>query len=83
MHYSNGTMLCACCPVDIKQFEEHMTLDHISGGGNAHRKSIRTASAGYWYWFIKNGFPDGYQVLCYNCNLSKGHKGSCPHTCNK
>jgi hypothetical protein len=29
---------------------------------------------------IKTGFPDGYQVLCMNCNWGKRmNKGICPH----
>jgi hypothetical protein len=26
-----------------------------------------------------NEFPDGFQVLCHNCNLAKGYYGECPH----
>jgi hypothetical protein len=28
---------------------------------------------------IKNNFPDGFQVLCHNCNMSIGLYGYCPH----
>jgi hypothetical protein len=30
-------------------------------------------------WLRRNKFPSGYQVLCHNCNFSKGHVGICPH----
>ena len=28
----------------------------------------------------KNNYPEGFQVLCSNCNFAKGKYGSCPHT---
>ena len=28
---------------------------------------------------VKRNFPDPYQVLCLNCNLSKGGDGKCAH----
>lgn len=34
------------------------------------------------HWIIRNDFPDGFQVLCHNCNFAKGKKGNnnmCPH----
>ena len=27
----------------------------------------------------KNNYPDGFQVLCWNCNLGRAHYGVCPH----
>lgn len=77
-HYSNGTDSCSCCGEDIYQF---LTIDHINGGGNAHRKKTKVRGGHhFYYWLIKNGFPKGYQVLCFNCNMSKGFFGVCPHT---
>ncbi len=26
-----------------------------------------------------NGYPDGFQVLCANCNMAKDRPGGCPH----
>lgn len=76
-HYANGDLCCNCCGVRNYKF---LTLDHINGGGNKHRKEIGvTGGFDYWYWFIKNDFPEGFQVLCYNCNCSKGFHGVCPH----
>ena len=46
-------------------------------GGNAHRKSITTKSIGDWLYV--NDYPDGFQVLCHNCNMAKGIYGKCPH----
>lgn len=72
-----GGYICSCCGETEKLF---MTIDHINGGGNTHRKSLGNAGGKDFYtWLRKNGYPEGYQVLCYNCNISKGHYGICPH----
>ena len=80
-HYSNGTMACSCCGETRPEF---LTIDHINGGGHAHRKLLGngSASAGggsLYYRLRKDGFPSGYRVLCQNCNFSLGVFGYCPH----
>ena len=30
-------------------------------------------------WLKNHNYPEGFQVLCYNCNLPKGVYGVCPH----
>lgn len=30
-------------------------------------------------WLIHNRFPEGFRVLCFNCNNSLGMHGYCPH----
>jgi hypothetical protein len=66
--------ICACCGAD---FYPHLTLDHIDGGGAAERKAGKRSQhlvAELW----RDGFPPGYQVLCWNCNWTKGQLGRCP-----
>lgn len=66
---------CACCSESMFEF---LSIDHVDGKGNEHRKSI----GGNVYlipWLIKNNFPKGFQVLCHNCNQAKGAYGVCPH----
>jgi hypothetical protein len=76
-HYSNGTMKCVCCGENHIRF---LTVDHINGGGRKHRESM---TCRFNAWLKKNGFPSGYQILCYNCNCGKQrNKGVCPH-CDK
>jgi hypothetical protein len=75
-HYSHDQIpRCACCGETQLEF---LTIDHRDGGGTLHRE---TAGRGqrFYGWLIRNGFPDGYQVLCYNCNCSLGHYKYCPH----
>ena len=32
-------------------------------------------------WIMANNYPNGFQILCHNCNFAKGHSkdGKCPH----
>ncbi len=68
-HYSSGTPKCLWCDThDIRL----LTLDHIDGGGNAHRRSIseKLKSGGPFYRYLKRAsFPTGLRVLCFNHNL--------------
>ncbi|MBA7506554.1 hypothetical protein ES706_05245 [subsurface metagenome] len=74
-HYSNNTNRCACCGEPDIRF---LTIDHINGNGNQHRKSIGAGST-FYDWLIRAGMPEGYQVLCYNCNIARAWYGICPH----
>lgn len=77
-HYSNGSMVCACCGEGRYEF---LSLDHINGGGTAERRALGNDGIGNrWYKRLKaQGYPSGLQVLCFNCNFAKGRNGSCPH----
>lgn len=68
---------CACCGENEEAF---LSIDHVNGGGTAHRKEIRVSSGKTFYrWLINNNFPDGFQTLCMNCNVAKWKLGVCPH----
>ncbi|HZD34901.1 MAG TPA: hypothetical protein VE130_06820, partial [Nitrososphaeraceae archaeon] len=67
---------CVCCGETTIEF---LSMDHIDGGGNYHRRQMQKH---IWNWLKSNDYPEGFQVLCYNCNLSKGFHGYCPHTGN-
>ena len=73
-HYSNGIPRCDCCDENHIEF---LTIDHINGDGAKHRKQIR--SGDLYQWLIKNNYPDGFRVLCFNCNCSYGLFGYCTH----
>lgn len=68
-HYSNGTPKCACCGIDDILV---LCVDHINGGGNKHRKQLHKSSGtSFCNWLIRQGYPEGFQVLCHNCNFRK------------
>lgn len=64
--------VCACCDEPALEF---LALDHTNGGGNKHKKEVRHV----YKWVKKNGYPDGFRVLCHNCNQALGAYGYCPH----
>lgn len=70
-HYSHGVIQCACCGEKEIDF---LSLDHIYNNGAEHRKKSRTTTL--VCWAIKNNFPPIFQLLCMNCNFSKGKKGN-------
>lgn len=78
--YSEGQPKCACCDETSVEF---LTIDHVNNDGAKHRLEIggRRDWGGHmiYSWLIKNGFPEGFRVLCINCNFSYGHFGYCPH----
>lgn len=73
---SNYGNCCSCCGDKQAEF---LAIDHINGGGNKHRKSLKVTGYGFYRWLKKNNFPKEFRILCHNCNFSLGHYGYCPH----
>lgn len=74
--YSHGLNQCACCGDAHYEF---LALDHINGGGNVERKKLNRTGMAFYRWLKAHGYPQGYQVLCHNCNMSLGLYKYCPH----
>jgi hypothetical protein len=73
-HYGQ---ICSCCGETKKAF---LCIDHINGGGEAHRREIGISSGtGFLNWLVKNDFPDGFRTLCHNCNFCIWAHGQCVH----
>lgn len=73
-YYSNGFMKCGCCSESIERF---LTIDAILFAG--HKKITQSGYMLNW-WLNKHNFPDGYRVLCFNCNCGRDlNNGMCPH----
>jgi hypothetical protein len=78
-HYGES---CSCCGVEHREF---LTIDHINGHGREHRKSVlgegrESDGSGFFRWLKKAGFPQGFQTLCWNCNIGRyRNAGICPH----
>jgi hypothetical protein len=58
---------CVCCGELEVRF---LTIDHIEGGGTKQRKEI--GKGNFYQWLKNNNFPDGFQIMCSNCNTAKG-----------
>lgn len=73
-HYGG---ICECCGERNIKF---LTLDHIDGGGSQKRLQRRLFGSGFYRIIIKEGFPSGLRILCYNCNCGRNtNAGICPH----
>lgn len=57
-----------CCSCD-QNHPGFLSLDHVDGGGTAHRVVIGGGGSVTYRWLAQQGYPDGYRVLCLNCNL--------------
>lgn len=71
---------CSCCGETERMF---LTLDHVNNDGYQHRlpSGGRMKAEKLYRWLILNNFPEGYQILCWNCNCGKHRNGGiCPHT---
>lgn len=72
-HYGNGKIECIKCgekDIDV------LCLDHIKNDGAEQRKKLgisgRNSAGMNTYEVLKReGYPDGLQILCANCNLKK------------
>mgnify|MGYP002641188366 FL=1 len=75
---------CNCC--GINSHIEFLTVDHIAGrqemDSEPELKKLKYMSklsgTALVLWIIKNNFPKGFQILCHNCNQTKGYYGQCP-----
>lgn len=74
-YYSNGKMACKCCNEMELKF---LTVDHINNNGAEHRRTDKSART-ICSWLYTHNFPEGFQILCMNCNFAKGKYGKCPH----
>jgi hypothetical protein len=69
-YYCDGIPHCqheGCMVTEL----EFLTIDHINGGGNKHRKKIGKWGYQFYRWLRDNGYPDGYQILCWNHNIGR------------
>jgi hypothetical protein len=76
-HSNSDIPCCRCC--GINEHMEFLTIDHIDGRAHLSEKEKELHSKSLNSWLKKNNYPDGFQILCFNCNMAKSDKGHCPH----
>lgn len=69
-HYGNA---CSCCG---EAHEEFLAIDHINGRGKASKDGY---GATLYRVLRARDYPEGYRLLCHNCNMAFGLYGACPH----
>lgn len=75
-YYCRGDVKCQRCgetEIGI------LTIDHMDGNGSEHRREVfgegaRTGGSRFYFWLKKNSYPEGFQVLCFNCQFRKRNK---------
>jgi hypothetical protein len=68
---------CSCCGELEWLF---LSIDHIGGGGAAHRKQIGGAGYSTYKWLKDHGFPkDKFRLLCANCQIGWSRGKICPY----
>jgi hypothetical protein len=78
---------CRCC--GLNSHIDFLDIDHIRGRKEMDSEpefiemgySSKMSSHVLLVWIIKNNFPKGFQVLCKNCNMTKGmprNNNECP-----
>ena len=92
-HYSkllsnSNIPCCNCCGEN--SHVDFLAIDHIAGkrqmDSEPELKKLKYSSKlrnqNLHRWIIKNNFPEGFQILCTNCNFAKGmtkNNNICPH----
>jgi len=69
---------CFCCGETRFEF---LSFDHVKNDGAEERKRLgkKLNSGSLYRLIVKQKFPKRYQPACYNCNMSLGFHGYCPH----
>jgi hypothetical protein len=69
---------CRCCN-EVRY--EFLSIDHVLESGSEERRRLgRGMNSGALYRkLIREDFPNTHQILCFNCNMSLGFFGYCPH----
>jgi hypothetical protein len=79
-HYCSGDLRCQCPGCRTTQLC-FLTMDHIAGDGASHKTpngKARLLGKALYYWLRRQGYPAGFQVLCFNCNNAKRRGLTCP-----
>jgi len=68
-HYSPELKCVRCGFTDLRA----LTIDHINGHGTEHKRKLGISRSGshFYRWLRTNNYPQGFQVLCMNCQFIK------------
>lgn len=78
-HYTKGKFECMCKRCDVKG-APFLTVDHIKPvRRSTNKRKVGPYNLSYYTHIIKAGFPKTLQILCWNCNCTKGTNNNCAH----
>ena len=87
-HSNSDVPCCNCC--GQKNHIDFLALDHIAGKRQMDSEpelvklgySSKLKNNALIKWLIEYDYPEGFQILCHNCNQAKGmpkNNNICPH----
>jgi hypothetical protein len=79
---------CNCC--GLNSHVDFLSIDHVLGRVEMDHipelveigYSSKFTTVALRDWIVDNDFPEGFQILCHNCNFAKAYprnNGKCPH----
>ena len=89
MSLSNSSVPCCyCCGENFHT--DFLAIDHILGRKQMELEdkfvklgySSKLDGESLQRWIVEKNFPEGFQILCHNCNQAKGmnqNNNKCPH----
>ncbi len=71
-HYGKGTLQCCWTDCNVNDVDM-LSLDHIQNNGAEHRRQLGGYSKAcrLYRHLQREGYPQGYQTLCYNHQMKK------------
>jgi hypothetical protein len=67
---------CECCGETEEKF---LTVDHIVPIAS-YSTRVKLGQTAIYSWLVRNKFPEGFRILCSNCNHGRQRNGGiCPH----
>lgn len=66
---------CACCGESRREF---LTIEHKNNDGGKERKRLKGGQM-IKVRLLRGPKRKDIEILCFNCNCSKGFRGYCPH----
>ena len=76
-HSNSNVPCCRCCGENFHA--DFLSVDHIDGRKHLPEKEKKLGGVSMNKWLKKNNYPEGFQILCMNCNMTSGMYGTCPH----
>ena len=79
LHSNSDVPCCRCCGENFVL--DFLSIDHIDGRRHLPKNEAKLSADALVMFLKRNNFPEGYQILCFNCNISKGYSknnNECP-----
>jgi hypothetical protein len=79
LHSNSDVPCCRCC--NLNSHLDFLAIDHIQGRKELPENEKELVGSSLCRFLKRNKYPEGYQVLCHNCNTAKAYpknNNKCP-----